>query len=201
MRQVSHWAGDFRRGAIVFHLLLSTSFNMDTSQLLGLLFRWLHIVPMAVLVGGTIFMRLALVPASNENPRAAEFREAIRRRWAKWVGISVLFLLVSGLYNAVTKIMAFELPPTYHMLVMVKLALGFVVFFVAALLSGRSEKAQKFREQEMKWLNILCAIMLVLILVAGYMKLLSTGVPAKDRGANDSTISSVGHDIEPIVKS
>ena len=146
-------------------------------------------------------MRLALVPASNENPRAAEFREAIRRRWAKWVGISVLFLLVSGLYNAVTKIMAFELPPTYHMLVMVKLALGFVVFFVAALLSGRSEKAQKFREQEMKWLNILCAIMLVLILVAGYMKFLSTGVPAKDRGANDSTISSVGHDIEPIVKS
>ncbi len=201
MRQVSHWAGDFRRGAIVFHLTFSTSFNMDTTQLLGLLFRWLHIIPMAVLVGGTIFMRLALVPASNENPRAAEFREAIRRRWAKWVGISVLFLLVSGLYNAVTKIMAFDLPSTYHMLVMVKLALGFVVFFVAALLSGRSEKAQKFREQEMKWLNILCAIMLVLILVAGYMKLLATGAPVKDRGANDSTISSVGHDIEPIVKS
>ena len=73
---------------------------MDTSQLLGLLFRWLHIVPMAVLVGGTIFMGLALVPASNETDGAAEFREAIRRRWAKWVGISVLFLLVSGLYNA-----------------------------------------------------------------------------------------------------
>ena len=196
MRQVSHWAGDFRRGAIVFHLLLSTSFNMDTSQLLGLLFRWLHIVPMAVLVGGTIFMRLALVPASNENPRAAEFREAIRRRWAKWVGISVLFLLVSGLYNAVTKIMEFDLPSTYHMLVMVKLALGFVVFFIAALLSGRSEKAKKFREQEMKWLNILCAIMLVLILVAGYMKLLSTGVPLKDRTLNDRATSSVGHEVE-----
>ena len=201
MRQVSHWAGDFRRGAIVFHLLLSTSFNMDTSQLLGLLFRWLHIIPMAVLVGGTIFMRLALVPASNENPRAAEFREAIRRRWAKWVGISVLFLLVSGLYNAVTKIMAFDLPSTYHMLVMVKLALGFVVFFIAALLSGRSEKAQKLREQEMKWLNILCAIMLILILVAGYMKFLATGATVKDRTLNGKTTSSVGREIEPIVDS
>ena len=174
---------------------------MDTSQLLGLLFRWLHIIPMAVLVGGTIFMRLALVPASNENPRAAEFREAIRRRWAKWVGISVLFLLVSGLYNAVTKIMAFDLPSTYHMLVMVKLALGFVVFFIAALLSGRSEKAQKLREQEMKWLNILCASMLVSVLVAGYMKFLSAGAPVKDRTSNGSATSSVEQEIKLIVTS
>ena len=174
---------------------------MDTTQLLGLLFRWLHIIPMAVLVGGTIFMRLALVPASNENQGAAELREAIRRRWARWVGISVLFLLVSGLYNAVTKIMAFDLPSTYHMLVMVKLALGFVVFFIAALLSGRSEKAQKLREQEMKWLNILCAIMLILILIAGYMKFLATGATVKDRRLNGNTTSSVGREIEPIVDS
>ena len=184
-----------------FYLTLSTSLNMDTSQLLGLLFRWLHIIPMAVLVGGTIFMRLALVPASNETDEAAEFREAIRRRWAKWVGISVLFLLVSGLYNAVTKIMAFELPPAYHMLVMVKLALGFVVFFIAALLSGRSEKAQKLREQEMKWLNILCASMLVLVLVAGYMKFLSAGAPVKDRTSNGSATSSVEQEIKLIVTS
>ena len=201
IKQVSHWADDFWRGAVVFHLTFSISFNMDTSQLLGLLFRWLHIIPMAVLVGGTIFMRLALVPASNETDGAAEFREAIRRRWAKWVGISVLFLLVSGLYNAVTNIMAFDLPSTYHMLVMVKLALGFVVFFIAALLSGRSEKAQKLREQEMKWLNILCAIMLILILIAGYMKFLATGATVKDRTLNGKTTSSVGREIEPIVDS
>ena len=108
---------------------------------------------------------------------------------------------MSGLYNAVTKIMAFELPPAYHMLVMVKLALGFVVFFIAALLSGRSEKAQKLREQEMKWLNILCAIMLILILVAGYMKFLATGATVKDRTLNGKTTSSVGREIEPIVDS
>ena len=110
-------------------------------------------------------------------------------------------LLVSGLYNAVTKIMAFELPPAYHMLVMVKLALGFVVFFIAALLSGRSEKAQKLREQEMKWLNILCASMLVLVLVAGYMKFLSDGAPVKDRTSNGSATSSVEQEIKLIVTS
>ena len=199
IKQVSHWADDFWRGAVVFHLTFPISFNMDTSQLLGLLFRWLHIIPMAVLVGGTIFMRLALVPASNETDGAAEFREAIRRRWAKWVGISVLFLLVSGLYNAVTKIMAFDLPSTYHMLVMVKLALGFIVFFIAALLSGRSEKAQRIREQELKWLNILCVTMLVLILVAGYMKLIATGAPVKDRTLDRNSASSVEGNVEPVV--
>ena len=196
IKQVSYWTGLSGVGDC-FCLLLSTSFKMDTSQFLGLFFRWLHIIPMAVLVGGTIFMRLALVPASNETDGVAEFREAVRRRWAKWVGISVLFLLVSGLYNAVTKIMAFELPPTYHMLVMVKLVLGFVVFFIAARLSGRSEKAQKFREQEMKWLNILCTIMLVLILVAGYMKLLATGSPVKDRTLNGNAANSVEYEVAP----
>jgi len=144
-------------------------------------------------------MRLALVPASKETRGAAEFREAIRRRWAKWLGISVLFLLVSGIYNAVTKITAFELPPAYHMLVMVKLSLGFVVFFVAALLSGRSEKAQRIREQELKWLNILCVTMLVLILVAGYMKLIATGAPVKDRTLDRNSASSVEGNVEPVV--
>jgi len=103
-------------------------------------------------------MRLALVPASNETDGTAEFREAIRRRWAKWVGISVLFLLVSG----------------------------------------RSEKAQKIREQEMKWLNILCAVMLVLILIAGYMKFLAAGAPVKDRTLDGNSSSSVSRDIDPI---
>ena len=162
---------------------------MDASQLLGLLFRWLHIIPMAVLVGGTMFMRLSLVPAANEAQASAELREAMRKRWAKWVGISVLFLLISGLYNAVTKIMAFELPPTYHALVVVKLGLGFVVFFFASLLSGRSAKAQKIRQQEMKWLNILCGLMLVLILIAGYMKLLATGAPVKDRTSETAMLA------------
>ena len=174
---------------------------MDTSQLLGLLFRWLHIIPMAVLVGGTLFMRLSLVPASNDTAASAELREAIRKRWAKWVGISVLLLLVSGLYNVVTKIMAFELPPAYHALVMVKLALGLAVFFFASLLSGRSAKAQKFREQEMKWLNILCAMMLVLILAAGYMKLLATGAPVKDRTSKEEATNHVQDDIRGIANS
>lgn len=171
---------------------------MDLNEILGLASRWFHIIPMAVLVGGTIFMRLSLVPGANETNASSELREAIRRRWAKWVGISILFLLVTGLYNAATKIMAFELPPTYHTLVLVKLGLGFIVFFLVSLLSGRSAMAQKLREQELKWLNIICALMLVLILVAGYMKLLSVGAPPKVRDEKPETAQLISVDCHAI---
>ncbi len=160
---------------------------MDLNQILALVSRWFHILPVIVLVGGTIFMRLSLVPASTEYPASAELSEAIRKRWAKLVMVSILFLLITGLYNSVTKIMALELPPAYHMLVAVKLGLGLVVFFLASLLSGRSAKAQKFREQETKWLNILCLLMLALVLAAGYMKSLATDAPRKEKDNKATT--------------
>ena len=126
-------------------------------------------------------MRISLVPAAKEAGASAELREAIRKRWAKIVGPCILFLLVTGLYNAVTKMTAFELPSMYGMLVVVKLAVGLVIFFLVALLNGRSAKAQKFRQSETKWLNIICVLMLILVLVAGYMKALAAGAPAKQK--------------------
>ena len=154
---------------------------MDANQVIGLLSRWFHIIPVIILVGGTLFMRLSLVPAASQTGASAELREAVRKRWAKLVMLSILFLLVTGLYNAVTKIMGYELHRLYHHLVMVKLVVGFIIFFLASRLAGRSEKAVKFREKETMWLNILCVLMLALVLVAGYMKSLATDVPKKIR--------------------
>ena len=154
---------------------------MDANQILGLLSRWFHIIPVIVLVGGTVFMRLSLVPAANQTSASSELREAVRKRWARLVMLSILFLLVTGLYNAVTKIMGYQVPPIYGTLVVVKLAVGCVIFFLCARLSGRSDKAVKFREKETMWLNLLCVLMLSLVLVAGYMKFVSADVPQKER--------------------
>ena len=155
--------------------------NMDANQILGLLSRWFHIIPVISLVGGTVFMRISLVPAANQTSASSELREAVRKRWAKLVMLSILFLLVTGLYNAVTKMRGYEVPSVYGILFMVKLVVGFVVFVLSARLAGRSDKAVKFREQETKWLNIVCVLMLALVLVAGYMKFVSADVPKKDR--------------------
>ena len=167
---------------------------MDANQILGLLSRWFHIIPVIILVGGTFFMRLSLVPAANQTDASAELREAIRKRWAKLVMLSILFLLITGLYNAWMKIKGYEVPSIYGILVVVKLAVGMVIFFLSARLTGHSEKAAKFREKETMWLNLLCVLMLALVLVAGYMKFCSTDVPKKIRNVDVEATAQVIND-------
>ena len=157
---------------------------MDLPEILPLVSRWLHIVAAIILVGGTLFMRLALAPvaSASKSSETAELRESIRRKWAKWVMISVAFLLISGLYNAAIKAMGFEMKGTpYIALLGIKLLLALAVFYLSAVLSGRSSKAIQFRESELKWLNVLCGLMLAIVLIAGYMKMSSADFEKKVR--------------------
>ena len=65
---------------------------------------------------------------------------------------------------------------------MLKIVLGFVVFVLISRLFGRSEKAKKFRERELYWLNVIFALLLAIVLMAGAMKMDFN--PVKDK-AND----------------
>src|SRR4051812_29935326 len=63
--------------------------------------RWLHLVAAITAVGGTIFMRFALVPSIgvlNDDQRKL-LHENVRPRWAKLVMAAIAFLLISGLIN------------------------------------------------------------------------------------------------------
>ncbi len=157
-------------------------------DILPLISRWLHVIPAIVLVGGTLFMRLALAPVASAaaDTESAELRESIRRKWAKWVMISVGLLLISGLYNVVVKAKGFHLTPVYNGLLLLKILLALAAFYLSAVLSGRSEKAVRFRQSETKWLNILCGIMLAIVLIAGYMKMGSASFEKKVRGAGQA---------------
>ena len=154
---------------------------MDSTTILNLISRWFHIIPAIVMVGGTIFLRLALLPAFSEmaDGEHTALRESIRRKWMKWIGISTLLLLVTGFYNAYFKILTYELPPLYSGLLLVKIVLAFAVFYLTASLSGRSKTAIKLRQRELHWTNILCAMMLSIVLIAGAMKICSTGAELK----------------------
>jgi uncharacterized membrane protein len=167
---------------------------MSTQEIIGLVSRWFHILPAIALVGGTLFMRFSFVPAASESNASAELRESVRRRWAKLVMISILFLLVSGLYNTAMKAMGFHLSVSYNLLLGVKILLGLAIFYLASVLSGRSKTAQKFREREQHWLNILCVLMLAVVLIAGFMKIDSAGYEKKvktdDASAEARLVSS-----------
>jgi uncharacterized membrane protein len=149
---------------------------------LGILFRWLHIVPAIVAVGGTIFMRMALVPAAAGLPDAARpaFHEAVRSHWARWVHAAILFLLVSGFYNFFTLNARYKLPlPAYHILFSVKLLLALAIFAIASLLSGRTAVAQRMRQNAPTWLNLNIALAVLLICISGVMRSITMSSPLK----------------------
>jgi len=136
------------------------------NEILILVFRWLHLVPATILVGGTIFLRCAYRPSEPSSEQS----ENVRRRWAKLVMLSVALLLLSGLYNTAWISIKYELPGHYHMLLGVKILLALAVFFLVSVLSGRSDLAAKFRNKEAMWLNVTVFLAVAVVMLGGVMK-------------------------------
>jgi putative copper export protein len=133
-------------------------------------------------------MRFSLIPAVDESSASAELRESIRKRWSTLIMLSVTLLLVSGLYNAAMKAIGFELSMVYNVLLLLKIVLGLAIFYLAAVLAGRSQNAQKFRQRETYWLNILCALMIAVVMIAGYMKMSSSDFVKKVKSGATSVL-------------
>ncbi len=160
---------------------------MELQDILPLLSRWAHVIPAILLVGGTLFMRFVLIGPCLEHGASDNLRESIRKKWARLVMLSIFLLLVSGLYNAAIKAIGFQLSPLYLGLLTAKIVLGLIIFFLISVLTGRSDRAKKFREREELWLNIVCVLMVVLVAIAGFMKM--SPQPVKVRDENASRIS------------
>jgi hypothetical protein len=142
-------------------------------MIFDLLMRWIHILAAITLVGGTFFLRFSLAPALAEQ--RAEVQQSLlaawRPRWARAVMIASGLLLLSGLVNAVRNIMAYEFPGApYHALVAIKLLVALVIFWLSAVLAGRSELALRFREKLSFWLTVNVMLAIVIVALAGYMK-------------------------------
>jgi len=143
--------------------------KMDVMDVVSLISRWLHIIPAIVLVGGTLFIRFVLYGPFREQGASDNLREDVRKRWSRLVMISILLLLVSGLYNAAMKAIGYELDMLYNSLLLIKIVLSLIIFYLISVLSGRSARAKRFRERDEYWLNIICILMLLVVMIAGYM--------------------------------
>ena len=146
--------------------------------ILDLLSRWAHVGAAVVLIGGAVFTRFVLMPAAVELPddQHQALKERLRVRWAKFVHIGIMLLLISGFYNFFTQMGAHKGQPLYHALVGVKMLLAFGAFYLASVLSGRSPKSAHFRENSRKWLGVLIALR---ALIAGLGSVLKVAVPAQ----------------------
>lgn len=151
---------------------------------LGILFRWLHILAAITAVGGTIFMRMALMPSVKTLPddQRKALHEGVRSRWVKFVMAAILFLLVSGFYNFLTKLKSPGIHADYNALYQslfgVKFLLALVVFFLASALTGRAEAFVKIRQNARFWLTTNLVLAVVVVCISGVLRAIPTKLPS-----------------------
>lgn len=146
----------------------------DGMDLVNLLARVLHILAAVILVGGLFYMRTVLAPrgeAGNDAASSDPWFAGHRGKWAMWVGIASLLLIVTGLYNYLRLINNYErMASSYHMLAGIKMLLGLALMFLASVLSGRSGTAEQFRSKMKFWLNICLAISILVITLGAVLR-------------------------------
>jgi putative copper export protein len=103
-------------------------------DILTVIMRWLHLTSMATLLGGILYWRLVLAPASEAL--SPDTRDALGDKAATLfspiVFASIAGLLVSGVFKYLTS------PghqPVYHMIFGIKMLLALHVFAVAILIA------------------------------------------------------------------
>lgn len=167
---------------------------------LGFVLRWFHIVAAITAVGGTIFMRFALVPSVSVlgDEQRRTLNDQIRSRWAKIVMASIGVLLVSGLVNFIlflraSKTFGIEWKNQYlilyHTVFLVKFLLALAVFFLASALAGRGEATKGFRQNPVRWMTINCVLALLIVALSGVMRLTHVGPTLPPSAATPSATS------------
>ncbi len=96
---------------------------------LAVVSRWLHIAGVAVLLGGVFYARFCA--------------GSYARRFRRWSWLAMAAILVSGVYNLVTKA---SFPPGYHMAFGIKMLLALHVFAVSLMAgSAAFDETKKLR--------------------------------------------------------
>jgi hypothetical protein len=144
--------------------------QIDGAFVVRLLSRVLHIMFAIIIGGGLFYLRAVLAPAGADASYANR-----RTVWARWVGIATFFLIASGLFNYITyireaKASGAPLPAPYHMLFGIKFLLALFVFFVAAILAGKTSLADKFRGNMGRWLNLAWTAVMIIIVIGALMR-------------------------------
>jgi uncharacterized membrane protein len=155
---------------------LFASGEIDPLWPLLLILRYMHILGALVMMGGAIFLRFALLPTLSEVSEGVrtDLHDRLRQRWSRWVMLGTGLLLISGIANmGLAARMEFSGLLTnglYNMLLGVKLLLAFPIFFVAALLTGKTSLAKKIQSNRKMWLDVCLALGLTMVLMGGFLR-------------------------------
>lgn len=139
--------------------------------------RVVHVSMAIALAGGSFFALVALHPSLTilEEEQRRKLATNVAGRWKRFVHLGILLFLASGFYNYYQMAQVHAGDSRYHMLLGIKMLLGFFVFFVASAMVGRSAKLQPMRDDRGKWLGIVVTVAVVIVSISGFLKV--RGVP------------------------
>ena len=150
--------------------------EISAPEIAALISRWTHILFAVIGVGGLFFMRFVLHGAATgalDEAGHKALKEAVVKRWKRWVMMSIGLLLVSGLYNyLVVTQQLHKGQALYHALFGVKFLLALAFFFLGSVLTGRAKAFDRLRERAPLWQGVMLTLALLIILIAGLMKLI-----------------------------
>jgi uncharacterized membrane protein len=168
---------------------------------LSLALRWVHIVAAITAVGGTIFMRFALLPAvqSLTDEARKALHEQIRARWSMVVRGCILFLLISGFTNFFLFMGETRTAPwaewkasyngLYNMMFGTKVLIALAIFFIAEAVVGKAEVFKPIRQNAKMWLSINVILALLVVALSGVMRITHVGPTLPSTSAVTSTES------------
>ena len=144
--------------------------QIDGAFILRIVSRMIHILCAIIIGGGLFYMRSVLSPAGAD----ACFADR-RSVWARWVAVATFLLIATGLFNYIVNIrdakaVGAPLPSAYHMLFGLKFVLAFLVFFIAAILAGKTAAADRFRSNIGRWLNIAWTAVIAIVVIGALMR-------------------------------
>ena len=155
----------------------------DVSWTYVILMRWVHVICAGLLIGGTFFLAFLLPSrASGDEGTGADDSWFLRARRAFKITTHacILFLLLSGAYNAYGNWQAYKQNPAQsHSLIGSHLLLALIVFTLLVILFAR----RQLRPSERTWLRVTVILLFLTVLVASSLKYVRDHTPAQPSAA------------------
>jgi hypothetical protein len=166
---------------------------------LAIFLRWIHIVAAITAVGGTVFMRYALLPGVQvlADDARRSLHDKVRSRWAKIVMLCIAVLLIGGLTNFMIFMSAAKAPEwaewkasyskIYNIVFGIKFLIALCIFFIASALVGRAKVFEPIRQNAKLWLTVNVVLAFTVVALSGVMRITHVGPTLPSTPAATST--------------
>lgn len=150
--------------------------------------KWVHLISIVTGVGLTLFQYFVLFPVLKRVQGVPEeLVKALQRRAGMIIGISWIFIWVTGIYNIV--VIVPDVKPNYHMMLGAKLLLVLVLFFISTALSHPSLAFEGIQRNRAKWVALAAWLGIAVLVVSATMNMMRLkGVALKEPPAQTQVL-------------